>query len=153
MKKLDIKLRSHFFIDPQFQFRFLAYSLGLAICFAITVYCANAYFFWNLNQIGSQMGFPEDHAYYQFIQDQKKQMNLIFMITTLSYSLVVVLLGILFSHKIAGPIYNLKKVFLALNAGRGIQRVQFRNSDFFQELASLVNNYLQQEATKKNKGE
>jgi hypothetical protein len=50
--------------------------------------------------------------------------------------------GVLFSHRIAGPIYKLQKHFNGTAKSHGYSEVRFRKGDFFQELADAYNNHL-----------
>jgi nitrogen fixation/metabolism regulation signal transduction histidine kinase len=51
--------------------------------------------------------------------------------------------GLYFSNRIAGPIYNLRKVIARVLAGEQDVRVQFRQNDYFQELSEEINQLLE----------
>ena len=53
--------------------------------------------------------------------------------------LATIAVTLLFSHKIAGPLYHFTKVMKRLNEGDFSKEVHIRNSDQLQELADEVN--------------
>lgn len=53
--------------------------------------------------------------------------------------LILLISGIYFSYKIAGPIYRLKKILKSKIEGQQIGPIVFRKGDPFQELADLIN--------------
>ena len=83
---------------------------------------------------------PESHPYLVFHNMFQEQSILVFAIG-ISVSLVIsFLLGILISHRVAGPLVKLKKHFE--NVANDIQNetsVHFRDGDFFKEVAHAYN--------------
>lgn len=57
-------------------------------------------------------------------------------VVLLSLSLLI---SIFMSHKIAGPLYKLRKAIAEARAGNLDLRIQFRQKDYFQELAPEFN--------------
>jgi methyl-accepting chemotaxis protein len=64
------------------------------------------------------------------------EINLIFLILI---AVGITLLGILYSHKIAGPLFRVRKYAAALGAGRFDQRISFREKDVLHPLATALN--------------
>lgn len=70
-------------------------------------------------------------------------------IFTLLLLMQAVLLGVAFfisifmSHKIAGPIYKLRKFFLEAKAGNIEQELRFRKKDYFMELVPAYNEMME----------
>ena len=62
--------------------------------------------------------------------------NLVFFLATAAG---VVLLGILYSHRIAGPLFKVKQHAAALGEGRFDGRIRFRQKDAVHSLASVLN--------------
>ncbi len=52
---------------------------------------------------------------------------------------LIFIISIFMSHKIAGPLYRLRKYFQDAAAGNFDQKLTFRKKDYFQELASDYN--------------
>ncbi len=62
--------------------------------------------------------------------------NLIFFLAT---AVGVTLLGILYSHRIAGPLFKVKQYAAALGEGRFDERICFRKKDAVHSLSSVLN--------------
>ena len=134
--------RKKWIINPKFQIGFI---LKVNLVFALVIfifYAANLHFFRVYMQLGKKIGLPESHIFFVFIKDQFHQMNSIFIITSVSVFVGVCLLGALFSHRIAGPLYRLNKHFLEIANGKPVSEVHFRDTDYFQELAESYNKHL-----------
>lgn len=57
--------------------------------------------------------------------------------------LIMVALNVYYSHKIAGPVFRLKKTLRQKLDGQAVEPVRFRKNDEFQELADLVNQLME----------
>lgn len=78
-------------------------------------------------------------------------MNYVFLGVGLANVLVLVLGGIVLSHRVAGPLYRLNVHMKEIAEGKTQGKVKFRNKDFFLELADSFNEqlaYLQKEQKK-----
>ena len=53
--------------------------------------------------------------------------------------IVIVVFGIFFLHRVAGPVYKFQRTFLRLNDGEIPGPVRLREGDFFSETASEIN--------------
>lgn len=74
-------------------------------------------------------------CFLKFLVHQEHAMNWIFLATTVALSLI----GILYSHKIAGLLYNLQKFIQEHTFQKRIDRpLKFRERDFFPELTETV---------------
>lgn len=136
------KGRKILLINPRFQLIFLGYVLGMSVLAIGVFYLANMYFFWKFSAMGVSLQLPENHAFFQFINEQKKTMNMVFAVTAF-VSFVLLLLGaLLLSHRVAGPLHRLNQHMLNMAAGRTRHDVQFRKGDFFQELSTSFNGQL-----------
>lgn len=61
----------------------------------------------------------------------------------LAFSLIVMTaFGIFFLHRVAGPVYRFRQVFIRLNEGDQPNPIKLREGDFFQETAEEMNAYL-----------
>lgn len=68
------------------------------------------------------------------------------VITSVSYIAVIFLLaylGLVISHRIAGPVYRLGRHMEGLNAGKPITAIRFRKDDHFPEIAEEYNKLLE----------
>ena len=82
------------------------------------------------------------HPVYRFIAGQELLMSSIFFSVLMISSLLSFVGGLVYSHKIVGPIYRMRKHLLAAAGGRAPSPLRFRQGDFFQELADAYNEEL-----------
>jgi methyl-accepting chemotaxis protein len=126
-------------INPRFQLTFLGYMVGMSFVAIIIFYIANRYFFWTFRQMGTTLGLPPDHIFFQFIGEQQTKMNVVFGVTSLAVFIALSIGGIVFSHWVAGPLYRLKRHLRDIASGKTMADVKFRKRDFFPELADGFN--------------
>lgn len=159
-----MKLRTMFIVDKQFQYSFILKNLILLVFSFVLVFLAIRV--WEQNQV--KQGFlirppknievmewakanniKPDSAEYarRFIEAGTVYtvFSLIWkpIVTVLVLNIIIlVLASIYYSHRIAGPIYRLKKLLEEKIKGGHIEPVYFRKNDEFQELAELINKVL-----------
>ncbi len=122
-------------INAPFQLKLLSYFVGLFILTTITLYSTTFLFFWNMKNKGLNVGIPEGHVYYQFLANQKHDLDMLFIGLALLNFVLLITVGFIVSHRIAGPIHKVKQ-FLADPIS--IEKVQMRENDFFKELGPIV---------------
>ncbi len=122
-------------INPPFQLKLLGYFVGLFISTTASLYSTTFLFFWNLKEKGLAVGIPEGHVYYQFLDNQKHDLDTLFVGLALLNLIFLLAAGLLISHRIAGPIHRLK---LYLKDPDPVGPMKLREDDFFQELAPLA---------------
>lgn len=135
---MSVKERSwtSILINSPFQFKLLSYFVGLFILTTATLYSTTYLFFWNMKNKGMSVGIPEGHVYYQFLLNQKHDLDLLFIGLAVLNFLLLVGVGFIVSHRIAGPIHKVK---IFLQDPKNHDKVQMRQNDFFQELGPIVN--------------
>ncbi len=138
-------------INPKFQWTLIGYTAMIATLILITVYGFISYGFHDFVQIGNQAGLPTDHIYFQFIQMQEVTFNRVILMIALVIGLILLVGGLVISHKIAGPVYRMQKEFndMRESGSSELRPIQFRKGDFFPELAESYNSFV--EAWKKGK--
>lgn len=125
-------------INKPFQLKLLSYFVFLFILTTVSLYSTTFLFFWSMKNKGLKVGIPEGHVYYQFLLNQKHDLDLLF-IGLAAFNFVLLLsVGFVVSHRIAGPIYRVKKFLEAPEPG---QMLQMRENDFFKELGPLINRW------------
>lgn len=123
-------------INKAFQFKLISYFVGLFILTTLTLYSTTYLFFWNMTKKGMSVGIPEGHVYYQFLQNQKHDLDLLFLgLAAVNFALLIGV-GFIVSHRIAGPIHKIKTF---LKDPKSHDKIQLRQNDFFQELGPIVN--------------
>lgn len=142
MSKNRAYKRKIYLINRDFQVKFLLYSIGLSLITITIFYFMIHSFFEDTMLIGIQSGFPKDHIYFQFIENNKADMNLYFLFASIAVFAFILLSGILYSHKIAGPIYRTSAYLRTLAIDKLKLPLNFRKNDFFHELSESYNKRL-----------
>lgn len=114
--------------------------LNIAVC--TIFYGAQGYFFAKAKNLGREIGLAPDHVFFQFISEQQNSMNIVFVVTAILVTLLIVMFGLIYSNRIAGPLYHLEKYLRQRIAGEQNGDVKFREHDNFPEIATVVNDYI-----------
>lgn len=131
--------RKNFLINPKFQLSFLAYTLGVSILTIGFFYAADAYFFWKFRALGAGLGLPTNHVFFQFLDEQHATKNTYYAIAAGVTVSFLSIWGLLLSHRVAGPLYRLRKHLGSVSRGETLSDVRFRKGDFFPEVADAYN--------------
>lgn len=123
-------------IDRAFQLKFLSYFVLLFLTTTASLYSTTFLFFWNMKKKALQVGIPEGHVYYQFLSDQKNDLDLLFLALAAFNFLILIVVGFIVSHRIAGPISKIKRF---LQNPEAEENIQLRENDFFKDLAPIAN--------------
>lgn len=134
--------RRNYLINPEFQLTVLGFFVGLAVVTILVFYWAVRLVFGNFVEQANEMGLPPGHVILQFIEENQKAMNMIFLTTSILLFLFLVLGGLILSHHIAGPVYRLRKHIQQVASGESFGDLNFRKKDFFQEVVADYNQML-----------
>jgi methyl-accepting chemotaxis protein len=143
-------MRKVFLINPKFQLAFMAWMVGISISVVLVYHGANWYFFQKFHDQGIALGLPPDHVFFEFLRDQQRAMFFIFLGTAAAVFSTVCTIGLILSHRVAGPLYRLNRHMLDVAEGKTTNNVKFRTKDHFQEIAHAYN--LQMERYRKAVG-
>ncbi len=131
--------RTSFLVLPGFQLRFMMYIIGFALFGIIVLYATNHIYFQRLISEGQQLGLAPDHIYFEFVNQQREVLNTTFMMVAAVVFGGLILVGLVLSHKIAGPIYRIQLHLQEVREhGEASRPLAFRSGDFFPEVAELV---------------
>lgn len=137
--------RRKYFINPKFQGSFIQLVIGIALLINLILYATNIFIFFKFNLYGETLDYESKQQFYSFFQDQISLLNQSFLIVGTIIFAIIFVFGLLVSHKVAGPLYNLtlqlKKLQSLddLNNIHHITGTQFRKTDFFHEIATEYN--------------
>lgn len=131
-----------FLINPPFQKKFMGFIL-LSVIFSMGVmHGANWVFFNKFMKYGETLNLPSNHPFYRLLLEQQEFMTMVFIVSSTILSIILCTFGLFFSHRIAGPIYRIEKVFNdATNENQKVSEIHFRHDDFFQEIPCAINQY------------
>lgn len=76
---------------------------------------------------------------YEMLSDISYQLVLRVSFILFATLIVVALFGVFFLHRVAGPVYRFRQIFLRLNDGEMPHPVKLREGDFFIETAVEIN--------------
>ncbi|MFY7992556.1 MAG: hypothetical protein ACOVP4_04610 [Bacteriovoracaceae bacterium] len=127
--------RSIFLVDPKFQVRF---SLTVASLVFLTSLIYPIIFMDFINEIAKLTP-----ALTEQLQVSRNQLVLFLMIIQMILTLIVFIIFIFMTHKVAGPMYKLKTHLNGIREGENISPLRFRSGDYFQDVADDVSLFLE----------
>ncbi len=129
--------RRKYLVSHKFQLRFagviLLFMVAIASVSALTIY----YYIWML--LGDKLANVYPQARLAGIL---RSANIKLILNMLLISPFVVLASIILSHRIAGPVYRLKKTLKEVINGNYSQRIHLRKKDELKDLASTINSVI-----------
>ncbi|MGK5083201.1 hypothetical protein WDW37_07825 [Bdellovibrionota bacterium FG-1] len=134
-------LRGHWLIYPKFQLGLIGVNaLVMAGAMALVAYQFHRSM-QKLKEMGRVAGLTEGHAYFRFLDLQSTTISSYIGIAFVVAFCLSLVLTLVFSHRLAGPIVRLKGFFRAISEGKEPVQysVKFRQGDFFGDLPPLVN--------------
>lgn len=144
--------RKRLIINPSFQYRFIGVFIVVSILMAIFIVSFSwqtySSFVKDLSQKETKMGLytdlvneyvePGATVFWVPKETQKQVIIKLFMFTTF-LSFFVLILAVLLSHRIAGPLHRLNSYFLAIARDEPVPQLKFRDKDEFIMLADSFN--------------
>lgn len=131
------RLSRNYFPEPKFQFRFLRFLL-LGSVVQILATCAVLHYFLRQNYVLLVEYAGLDSEVRAILFRELRYLVAAIGATFVVYLAAVAVLGVLFSHKIAGAIYALKRTIKEINEGKD-SVLKLRQGDEFKELADNFN--------------
>lgn len=139
--------RKNYLIDPQFQNKIILLFFILSFSILSIIYLFDSYYFEYFIQKGKDLNLEQGHVYYRLLEEQKDKMDRVFIITSLTVTVLVLIFGLILSHKIAGPLYRLRQFFLNKEYENGTE-LNFRKGDFFTDIPQVINESLKKVSEK-----
>ncbi len=135
------RTKTSLLINPRFQWTLIGYTSAIALVILLAVYGLFSFGFHEFSIMGQQAGLPADHIYFQFIKMQELTFVRVLVALALVVGTILLVGGLIVSHKIAGPIYRMQREFLSMQDREPVELrpIQFRKGDFFPELAESYN--------------
>lgn len=134
MPNRSIFRRKAYIIKRGLQFRYIGLVFALALLASIvtgyTVFATMwSYFVERLANV-----YPQGRLMYVL-----SETNVALLRNLLLISPLIFILGLLFSHKIAGPIYRIEKTIDEISKGNLTLKIKLRQGDEFWDLADIIN--------------
>lgn len=127
--------RRKYIIQKGLQFRYIGLVFGLALIASIvtgwTVFATGWYF------LGEKLAsvYPQGRLIYVL-----RATNMALIRNLLLVSPLIFILGLLFSHRIAGPVYRITKTLEEITKGNLGLKIKLREGDELVDLAYMINN-------------
>lgn len=122
--------RSVFLINPSFQLRFSLIVCSIIVISTI-IYPVIIYdFFQALSSANPSIA--------KNVVAAQKDLILFLILIQVVITLLVFIVFIFFTHKIAGPLYKLKNHLAHIREGKAISPLTFRDGDYFHDVAEEV---------------
>ncbi len=153
--------RRKYLINKAFQLPFLARLVLIQIGFLIPSYIISLVLFYRFNYLAQDLNLPLDHLFYEFLNKQIFYMSAAYFALTIFTIVVMSFYGLFLSHRIAGPLENIKKFFKKVEEAKmtgatvgltltenkksfqRLGKLKFRSNDFFHELAMAYNDHME----------
>ncbi len=133
---MEKKYKRHIYIiNKSFQYKYIFIILSIMLITIFTVSFTTFYIIWS-NIIKEYFFIPEASKKLADIFVKTSELLLIpLIILTIIFSIV----GVFYSHKIAGPLFRVKRICDELARGNLNQIVKFRKGDEFHDVADALN--------------
>lgn len=135
-------LRKKFLIYPRFQIALVTGNLVVISCMSGAVMLAVFRSYQYLHEQGLAVGLSVDHPYFRFVDLQSRLVYQALGVAFFLGALLSVLITLLISQRLVGPIHRLREYFRAIADGGDIQPLAFRKKDFFADLPDTINRAL-----------
>lgn len=148
MSKRPTFLKRKFLINKGFQLPFMGRMILINLLLMSAIFVVNYFIFSRFNILGDILNLESEHYFYRFVNDQITLMTLIFIVVAICSTATMVLYGLFLSHRIAGPLENIKLRFKKMEQAKTIEelneleKTEFRENDFFKEFAEAYNSHL-----------
>lgn len=133
--------RAIFLIDRRFQLRFSLYVCSWLFALSLVYPLVTVSLFDFFNKF-AKIHAPE--STYGFLQEVRSEFLGQLSLLEVSWVAVTFLISLFMSHKIAGPLYKLRKAFEKAKNGDLKGTLSFRKSDHFQDVANDYNDMMDQ---------
>jgi len=131
--------RRTYLINPRFQWRFIGFMATVSVLAISMLFVSNILFFQNMEHEALSVGLTRDNPYFDFLQEQKSALSMLYFAVSGVVFVLMMALGILYSHRIAGPLYHLDRKMRRIAGGEEPSPLQFRRRDQFLELTESFN--------------
>lgn len=138
--------RRRYLVEKKFQLRFA--GMILLFMFAVALFCSLTIYYNTWMLLGEKLAnvYPQGR-----LVGILKQANFVLFMRLLLITPLVGILAIVLSHRIAGPIFRIKKTLDEVTKGDYSKRLHLRNTDELKDVAESINKVMELLEKKKNK--
>ena len=140
-KAKNIAKRSIFVVNRPFQIKYSLLFTVVGVLIAI-LFCAHIFYFLNEYLQVVIPDYADRPQIYDFIMGEKRKILIYLIVLTCLLGSFLFFLGIVFTHKIAGPMMVIKRRMADVERGDFGAQVRLRKGDEFRDMADSFNNML-----------
>lgn len=135
VKRPAVYRRTQYFVAKRFQLKYI--SLILLLMFLTAAMCSYVVYYTTMLGMGEKLAnvYPQGR-----LMAIVKAVNLRILFSLFLVTPLVAMIGLVLSHRIAGPIYRMEKFLKDVSAGDLTQRLVLRKKDELINLADGINN-------------
>lgn len=135
------KLRNYLFLDLRLQLNFAAALAGVGMITGI-FFIAAFYLYFQGSFLRVSDVDPDYMPMYHVLRVNSGVFVQALTVVSIAYITLLFLLGLLFSHRIAGPLVNITGALTSIARGRVPSPVALRRSDMLQPFAASINDLI-----------
>jgi nitrogen fixation/metabolism regulation signal transduction histidine kinase len=129
-------------IEPRFQATVVLYSFALSLISLVVFYAGYCISFYRLIDAGIDgVDVERNLSLFHTLSQQAAEISTVFIGTSVISLIVNVIFGIIFSHRLVGPLYRLKTHLSLCADQHTLKKVSFRKKDYFQDVADSFNQF------------
>jgi len=136
-------LKRKLLISPHFQLRFIAFAAVTAIVACASFYFASSYLFGTIIEQSVALGIRPSNPVYLLLYRLDSTLATIFGFVSAGVVVVTGIGGLLFSHRVAGPMYRMRTHFEQVAKGETYEGLRFRTGDYFSDVADAYNSQME----------
>jgi len=140
-KAKNIAKRSIFIVNRPFQIKYSLFFTIAGVLIAV-LFCAHIFYFLNEYLQVVIPDYADRPQVYAFIMSEKRKIILYLALLVSLLGCFLFFMGIVFTHKIAGPIMVIKRRMSDIEKGDFGAQVKLRKGDEFKDLADSLNKML-----------
>jgi hypothetical protein len=133
--------RRIYLINPKFQLKFSLYICALiflsSIIYPITIFELLSSFLDFASKNVHKL--PEFKSLTVNLEEKRNNLIIVLVLWQLGFTGLAFVVNIFLTHKVAGPLFKLKKFFQAIVDGEDNGKLYFRNGDYFPDVAVSYN--------------
>ena len=136
--------RRNYLSQPKTQLRIIVFFVVMALVYgSLNIYIGNsAYTSFGHDVLSLELSASQMHDVSVMFDRHRDSLYIQLAVFSFLSLLMLLLSGLLLSHRIGGPIYHMKNYFKGLSVGRcQPRRIHLRKHDFMHDLADAINEY------------
>lgn len=132
-----------YLVNRRFQYFVIGLNVLTAVIIILVFFIADRYLMKEALQQAEFLGLPVDHPHLMILRKYREMTGKIFGLISVTSLMLLPAIGLIITHRAAGPLYRLCQHLNALADGKTVGPLKFRKDDFFQEIVEPFNRMLE----------